>query len=452
LVNGAPAVSVPQEEMSSPQSAANLKQSSAEAPEDLGSGPAVDPAKLPKSLQICETIDGETTERCRALVFRKGTEPGFVARRFDEQGVVITADERQGSTDDYLYRGKYEGTKIVGTFRVKYRNGGVMKGTWYTRDFQAPSGKAGAAFNVYVIYKGLVAVINSATHEAKTLTLPGNAQAADIAVSPDGSTAYVSTKDGPVYAIDGAKMAVVKTFNFRGTGMLFGFVGVALSPDEKTLYGSGRMTVPKLGVVTGVGVGAVDISSGSLTQAWKLDVQRRGSLEPGTMVFAGGKVYGIFGEILAAIDVSNGSTAATYEGHEEFLVVSRDGKRVYTPQIAIDTATGKADAVDFGEGTNNTGFALSPDGSTGYRSNGDTFCVIDMKAGGCGTHIEGVPLVQNGIAITPDGGTLFVSTGLGVSSIDIASKRVTDNIVLWDRISRQPHYPVRVTVQQPPYR
>ena len=233
------------------------------------------------------------------------------------------------------------------------------------------------------------------------------------------TTAWVSTWDGFLTPID-TNTDVVGTrirIGASGSGAL------AISPDGSTAYvspGRGRaidksITPVSLGtgvvgrpIRTGAPVGAVVVTPDGTT-AYTVDSDARR---------------------VTPIDLRTRKTAAPirvgiYAGS---IVVSPNGRIVYVANsgdgtvTAIDTKTNKAKAL-IRLGGHPYDLAVSPDGSTLYVTNYTAVVAVDTATNTrrSTTH---VPSGALGIALTPNGRAAYVVAGGAVTPIDLASKRV----------------------------
>ena len=360
---------------------------------------------------------------------------GGEVRQFDSGGVLFTSlNAATGET--FTYTGKLRGNEINGTYVETFRGGGD-NGKWHATFFQPPaSGSATSpSWNVYVTHIDTVFVINSATHAFKTVALPSGTGILGLAVSPDGSRAYVTTANSVLYVIDGANGSLAATLSFKGTVMPFGFMSVAVSPDGATLYGNGA-------TVSGLGIGVMDAASGQIRHT----IPVPGSKSLGPMVMIGNRLYAMMTG-LKVIDVTSGKVVAQYQTGGISLAVSGDGRYLYNYEVGIDTVTGKESVIGLGSNGELSSIAISPDGTTAYQTTGvNGICVANLKAGYCGTGIM-VGGGPEGVAVTPDGKTVFEANLDGtVYTIDTKTNHVTDVIPIGG-MARPSQYVFRVGIQ-----
>ena len=398
---------------------------------------AVVPTTLPYALSVCFTPDNTKGEACVVWIRagEKAYAGGGEVRRFDSGGVLFTS-QNTASGENSTFTGKLEGNKIHGTYTASSIRG-RMKGTWHATFFQPPAAGSSTSpsWNVYVTHIDTVFVINSATHGFKTVSLPSGTGILGLAVSPDGSKAYVTTVNGVLYVVDGATGSLAATFSFKGTVMPFGFMSVAVSPDGATLYGNGA-------TASGLGIGVMDAASGKIRHTIAIP----GSKSLGPMVLIGNRLYAVMTG-LKVIDVTSGKVVAEYQTGGISLGVSGDGRYLYNYEVGIDTVTGKESVIGLDTNGELSSIAISPDGTTAYQSSGvNEICVANLKAGYCGTKIT-VGGGPEGVAVTPDGKTLFEANLDGtVYTIDTQTNRVTDVIPIGG-MARPSRYVFRVGIQ-----
>ena len=420
---------------------ANLPNAAAAA----ASTPTSLPPNLPNALRVCSNSGADKSESCSEWVRvgdklaasnnQGGIGAVFSIERFDSGGVMLSS-ENPAAGVTYAYRGKLEGNHIVGTYSAS-SPAGVMKGSWQATFFRPPPSTA-RGWNVYVTHGNQVSIINSATHAFKTVDLPSD-KLVGLAVAPDGAKAYVASEYGPLYLIDGSSGSLAATFSFKGTAMPYGFYGVAVSPDGRMIYGSGR-------IPTGFGIGVMDSSTGTITRT----IQVPGGEPGGPMVAIGSKLYADF-RGLKAIDLSKGTVTGDYD-RTVFLAVSGDGSHVYNNGSAIDTATDKESIIGLGNNNDTElSLAVALDGTTAYQSDGvGQVCVVSLKAGFCSLNIP-VGYRPQGMGVTPDGATLFVSNFDGtVYTIDTKTNSVTDVIPVGGGRTRVNHF--QLAIQPPHYK
>jgi len=253
--------------------------------------------------------------------------------------------------------------------------------------------------------------------------------ASRVAFTPDGRFAYV-TGHNPVSVFDTATGAVVDTIPIRD-----GPVETAMSPDGSRVY---------LSLYNSKALKVVDTASNSVTATFEPGGDGMG----GELAVApdGQSVYLCRWDGLRVLDATTGAVRATVPAGSEphNVVVSSDGQRAYvttytdTAQIAvIDLASGAVTASIPGGGLF-ADLAISPDNRFVYVTNGDgTLGMIDTESlsvidtvtitayvadhaddyGGFG--VSDSSLMAFGVAVTPDGSHVYVSTETGVSVVEV---------------------------------
>lgn len=207
-------------------------------------------------------------------------------------------------------------------------------------------------------------------------TIPVGASPVAVAVSPDGSTVYVTNfNSDTVSVIDVAAGTETRTIPTGANPR-----GIAVSPDGSTLW------------VTNYGAGTVseiDAASGTITR----------TITIGTYPYA--------------------------------VVVSPDGSTVYASAVGgglgvIDAVSGTSFSVPTGPGPQ--GLAVAPDGSTVYVavSVADAVWPLDTETNTFGPAIP-VGDDPSHVAITPDGATMLVTNYASgtVSQIDLDTAILT---------------------------
>lgn len=232
-----------------------------------------------------------------------------------------------------------------------------------------------------------------------------------VAITPDGSTAYV--------AASGAD-SVVPVDTATGTPGTPIAVGsdprtIGIAPDGATAYvadlGSG--TVTPIDTATNTAGTPIAVGSGPHGIAIAPD---------------GARVYvaDIFSDDVSVIDTATRTVIATIPaGSDPYTIaITPDGATAYVTNlgsgdvIPIDTATSTA-GTPIPVGAWTYGVAIAPDGATAYVSQRDTGKVVPIDTA---TNTAGTPIAigtgPEGLAITPDGTTAWVTdTGNGVDTI-----------------------------------
>ncbi|WP_284234960.1 YVTN family beta-propeller repeat protein [Mycobacterium antarcticum] len=241
-----------------------------------------------------------------------------------------------------------------------------------------------------------------------------------LAVSPDGTTAYVANVgDGTVSVIDTATDTVT---NIVTVGI--DPFGVAVSPSGTRAY------VTNFGEDT---VSVIDTATNTVTATISVgDNPRWVAVSPdGAAAYVANSGDD---DTVSVIDTATNTVTATITVGEnpDGLAVSPDGAAVYVANAlddtvsVIDTATNTVTAT-ITVGDDPFGVAVSPDGATVYvtNDNDDTVSVIDTATNTVTATIT-VGVVPAGVAVSPDGATVYVANQNDdtVSVIDAATKTV----------------------------
>lgn len=263
-----------------------------------------------------------------------------------------------------------------------------------------------AARNAYVgqTFAGGVSVIDTGRIAVAT-TVPVANNLRGIAITPDGSRAYVSgVATDTVYVLDTRSNTVAGTIPVENPG------AIAITPDGRRAYVT-RATLPG-------SVAVIDTQANAVVGA---------AITVGTSPTAiaitpdGNRAYvtNYSSKNVSVIDTVTNSVvggpiavASTPWG----IAVTPDGNRAYVTIDAspgsisvIDTRTNAvADVVALGAGsTFPIGIAITPSGSRAYSTNLENVSVIDTRTNTViGPPIDGGGR-PSGIAITPDGGRAF---------------------------------------------
>jgi YVTN family beta-propeller protein len=254
----------------------------------------------------------------------------------------------------------------------------------------------------------------------------------DVAVTPDGSTAYVVHRDfvGTVEVIDTATNTVIDTITV-GDGPS-DLNSVAVTPDGAFAYVTNFYDNTVVVIDTGTNTVIDTITVG--------DNPREVAVRPdGTRAYVTNYDDGT----VSVIDTATNAVIDTITvGNEPMgVAVSPDGATVYVtrgdnPVVVIDTATNTViDTVIVGNFPR--GVAVSPDGTTVYVAQGCGLCdkvsVIDTATNSVITNIT-VGQNPTGVAVSPDGTTVFVTNEAddSVSVIDTATNTVVATLAVGD--------------------
>ncbi len=263
-------------------------------------------------------------------------------------------------------------------------------------------------------------------------TIPVGDTPQGVAVSPDGTRAYVTNyqDDNSVSVIDTATNTVTTTVPVGSYPY-----GVAVSPDGTRAYvanytaSSASGTVSVINTATDTVTATIILTSG----AYPVDVAlSRDGTHAYTANFRGNSV--------SVIDTATRKVTATIAvgSFPEGVTVSPDGTHAYVNNInsksvsVIDTVTNTVTAtISFGYAPE--GVAVSPDGTRAYVTNYEGVSVIDTATN---TVTSTIPLVASGVegvAVSRDGSCIYVtqkSSRGTVLVIDTATNTVISTIAV----------------------
>jgi YVTN family beta-propeller protein len=261
-------------------------------------------------------------------------------------------------------------------------------------------------------------------------TIPTDAFGTGIALSPDGSRAYVATA-AQVLTIDTAAAKVVGKIRTGDNPY-----AITLSADGSRGYAV-DITQQKLWVL--------DLKGGTIARTVRIGPPTTPSLRPGVALSGDGKtayvtisrLQGQGFDTLELVDTATGSKSQRgFDMHPGQLVVDRDGRLWVAGCLGL-CAQGTLRVIDLSQPGSlarfdlpsvPAGIALTPDGSRVYVANGlaGSVTAVDVqsrtKLGDVRVGAE--PL---GIAVSPDGRTAYVTNFASgtLSAIDVATNTVT---------------------------
>ncbi|HYB97235.1 MAG TPA: cytochrome D1 domain-containing protein [Vicinamibacterales bacterium] len=270
------------------------------------------------------------------------------------------------------------------------------------------------------------------------------------AATPAGDRVFVSNEtSGTVSVVDVASRRVVQTIHVgkrpRGiratTDGRTVYVALSGSPiggpnvDESTLPPPDRRYD---------GIGVIDVASGSLTRTLKsgTDPEQFAISADGSRLFIANEDAGL----ASVLDVATGEIIKEIEvgGEPEGVDLSPDGRLVFVTSeednqvVAIDTSSLSAiKAIAVGPRPRSTAFTSSPPRAYVGSENGASVDVIDLASLTVLTRIR-FPVETArpmGLASSPDGAQVFVSTGRGgtVEAIDTRTNTVRGSVAVGQR-------------------
>jgi len=303
----------------------------------------------------------------------------------------------------------------------------------------------GSRLLVTNVHDGSVTVMDTATSSILQTLAVGQGPA-DVAISPDGSLAYIPNQlDGTTTVIDIAATAVLTTVNVPGGG---GPLAAAFAPDGNRAYIAMQDAPVYILDPTTHAITSTIVVTGT---GWNSDLVI--SEDSNT-----GYLSALSGDQVFVLDLVSASVADTYEvGNPQGLALSADGSRLYVSTFGFageseyhlwmfDTLSGKVvtgtNFIHPGAprlvGSDIQGLALTPDGSTLYvpSIDGESVFVVDAAT------LEQLDIIlTNPIpsfspfrgAISPDGSYLYIASWTrrptAVSVIDTTTQTVIGEIV-----------------------
>lgn len=258
-------------------------------------------------------------------------------------------------------------------------------------------------------------------------TVPVGRFPVDVAVAPDGATAYVTNNvDGSLSVLDTSSQTITTTIPL---GVNVG--GVVVSADGSRIY------VANSGEGSLSGVSVIDRATNAVVQIIRTpDAIRRVAVTPdGTTLFA------ISYDTIRIVDTLDGTVVGSIDVGPDLtdLAMSRTGNRLYVcarqgAVLVVDVATRAVIAsVPVGGGT--TGVTVAPDGTEIYSANPDdnTVSVIDATTSSVVATIAvgGASGGVQALAATPDGKDLFVAHAFedGTATIKVKQRRLSGGLI-----------------------
>ncbi len=276
----------------------------------------------------------------------------------------------------------------------------------------------------------LFAVSTSTNTIAATITSPGFTQPVALAVNPDGSYAYVLNEDGTVSVVSTASNAVTATIGTANSSSAS--QAIAISPDGTTGY----VSKGGLGVVS-----VLNLTKDSVTRTISVPSPSALALSPnGKELYvstASAEGPGV-SVISTATDAVTGSISGLISGGSS-LVVSPDGSSLYIMEGAYGAVaiakTATSAVVDTVTAFDEPDAAvLSPSGKSLYVTDGSSVAIMDTSTDAVTNSIAiGQPAVgaSSGvaaIAITPDGNSVYVAGTINYLGVLAVINTATDTL------------------------
>ena len=286
---------------------------------------------------------------------------------------------------------------------------------------------------------GTIVPISAATNKAGQ-PIPIRGGVGDIAISPDGTTAYVASDDF-LGAQAGTVTPIRTATNTPGTPIrIRGGAGVvAFTPDGKTAYVGGQDKITPIHTATSTAGKPIRIYGAAVTIAITHDGKtayvltnavKSGIIPIHTATNTAGKPIHVCRARPGTNPILN---------FPHLIAITPDGKTLYVgcedgTVIPIRTATntpGRAIRVRGGAIT----IAFTPDSKIAYVGDGGTVTPISTATNRAGKPIRvGLPVVEV-MAVTPDGKTVYVTHYEG---------RATDTIVPISTATNKPGSPIHI--------
>jgi YVTN family beta-propeller protein len=255
-----------------------------------------------------------------------------------------------------------------------------------------------------------------------TITVGGSPS--EVALTPDGSLAYVSNGDlNDVSVIDTATRTVVATVPMGGVSR-----SLAMAPDGAHCYVCG-------GAVGSSCLWVIDTATNAVSTTIPLESDGYEGY-PWDVVITpdGAKVYvTLYPNHVLAVDTASNAVISGVGVYEPYdLEVSMDGTRLYATEnysevCVIDTATdSQINSFETGGEGGLRCIGITPDGTRAYASDFDFISVVDIATE---TVITTLPYGHCGdVEVTPGGSRAYVSTGSELLAIDTATNTIAATV------------------------
>jgi YVTN family beta-propeller protein len=278
--------------------------------------------------------------------------------------------------------------------------------------------------------KGSVTPIDTATNTViKTIPITGNPL--DVALGPDGKTAYVASQSASASGSLQGSVIPVSTSTYRAGAHIKVAAEVPaamlITPNGKTLYvgdwDSGTVTP----ICTAANTAGKPIKTGANPFAVTMAITPNGK----TLYVVNEEPYGTVTPITTA---GNRAGRNIKVGVTPFaIVITPDGKTAYVLNLA-EGESGKGSVTPINTATNTAGkpipmkhaafplaanlMVITPDGQTIYAAGLTTLTPIDTATNTALPAIRVAPPhgLDTAVAITPDGRTVYVDGDFGLSN------------------------------------
>ena len=261
----------------------------------------------------------------------------------------------------------------------------------------------------------------SATQLSETGSTPVGTGPSGVALSPDGTRAYVTNKAGnTVSVVNTATNAVISTITVGA-----GPSAVAIKPDGSLLYVTNRTagTVSVINTTSMAVVATVKVGTNPEAVAVSPDGTRVFVTNAGAGTVS--KIDTATNKVTVTIKVGNGPSS---------IAISPDAKYAYVTNktdgtVSAITLSYNAVKTVAGVGTSPTGVIVSPDSTTAYVTNLDgTVAFINTATNTVAAHLNtGAP--ANGAVLSSDGALLLVAgTNDTVTAIDTRTRSIIQTL------------------------